>query len=184
MMTPTSVLWGPDFTHCLPGSWSCPIESLREIFSDLRGVLVAPWGCSGQRPSGTHPIEVSGGEVSGRVLVTLTERGRAASAHLFPLGSARRDGACSFLKGLALPKALCPLIRPSHAPRPCLGCWAVGFGRTDCVEGFPLGRDGSDPSHESAGLWGPVLRWSSLLSEVTSAGAAHLQTLLSCSGLI
>ena len=136
-------------TRCLPGSWSCPVESLREIFSDLRGVLVAPWGCSGQRPSGTHPIEVSGGEVSGRVLVTLTERGRAASAHLFPLGSARRDGACSFLKGLAPPKALCPPTQPSHAPRLCLGCWAVGFGRTDCVEGFPLGRDGSDPSHEA-----------------------------------
>lgn len=83
---------------------------------------------SGQRPSGTHSVEVLQGGGCGRLLVTLIERENAASAGLFPFGSQRRE-VCILWKGVGKhpgprAKPLFPQIIPVRAQGSgrCQGC--------------------------------------------------------------
>lgn len=98
---------------------------------------MAPWGPSlGRDPQECALLRFHEEEVSGRVLVTLTEMEHGASAGLFPFGSQRREEVCILWKGLDKRPGPCA---QTPLPSTCSGGsvwarWAFGDGRSVCVK--------------------------------------------------
>lgn len=101
---------------------------------------MAPWGPSlGKDPQERTLLRFHEEVVSGRVLVTLTEIEKAASAGLFPVGGQRRDEVCILWKGLS--KHPGPCAKPLFLPRALevlsghAGLLGMGnlFASSDCL---------------------------------------------------
>lgn len=101
---------------------------------------MAPWGPSlGKDPQERALLRFHEEAVSGRVLVTLTEMEKAASAGLLPIGGQRRDEVCILWKGLS--KHPGPCAKPLFLPRALevlsghAGLLGMGnlFASSDCL---------------------------------------------------